>query len=265
VIALHQATAALYLAAGLAAALGLALPAPRARRAGVWLLGAGALLHTLSFLALHRAPEPPPLATLPAALSLMVWIAVCFFLALARRARLSGLVVVLAPAAFLGVFAAALGIGRPAGSGLAPSASWSHLHVLLSSAGLALLAVAGLAGLCFVAEHRRLKAKRPLPVSRALPSLEALDRVNRIALGAGFLLLTLGLVTGVLWVRAVTGQLWPGTAHASWTLVAWGIYAVLAAARFGAHQGARESALAAFGGFAFLLFAVVGIGVLGCT
>ncbi len=260
--ALHQATAALYLASGLAAALGLALPAPRARRAGVALLGAGAALHAVSFVTLHGAPVPPPLTTLPAALSLMVWMAVCFFLVLLRRARVSGLVVLLAPAAFLGVFAAALGIGRDAQAGLAPSASWSHLHVLLSSGGLALLAVAGLAGLCFVAEHRRLKAKRPLSSRIALPSLEALDRVNRLALGVGFLLLTLGLVTGVLWVRAATGQLWPGTAHASWTLVAWAIYAVLAAARFGWHQGARESALAALAGFGFLLFAVVGIGVL---
>jgi ABC-type transport system involved in cytochrome c biogenesis permease subunit len=63
-------------------------------------------------------------------------------------------------------------------------------------------------------------------------------------------------------VRSATGRLWPGTAHASWTLVAWGIYAVLVAARFGAHQGARASALAALAGFGFLLFAVVGIGVL---
>ena len=261
-IALHEATAALYLAAGLAAALGLVLPSSRARRAGVALLAAGALLHALSFVALHRAPDPPPLTTLPAALSLMVWMAVCFFLVLVRRARVDGLVVWLAPAAFVGVFAASLGIGRGARDGLAPSASWAHLHVLLSSAGLALLAVAGLAGLCFVAEHRRLKAKRPLRAG-GLPSLEALDRVNRLALGVGFLLLTLGRVTGVLWVRAATGRLWPGTAHASWTLVAWGIYAALVAARFGAHQGARESALAALGGFAFLLFAVVGIGVLG--
>lgn len=262
-IPLHEATAALYLAAGLAAALGLVLPSSRARRAAVVLLAAGALLHALSFVALHRAPDPPPLTTLPAALSLMVWMAVCFFLVLLRRARMEGLVVWLAPVAFVGIFAASLGIGRGSQDGLAPSASWSHLHVLLSSAGLALLAVAGLAGLCFVAEHRQLKAKRPLRAGRALPSLEALDRVNRLALGVGFLLLTLGLVTGVLWVRAATGRLWPGTAHASWTLVAWGIYAALVAARFGAHQGARESALAALGGFAFLLFAVVGIGVLG--
>lgn len=259
---LHQATAALYLAAALAAALGLVLPSPRLGRASVGCLAAGAAVHTLSFLTLHGAASPPPLTTLPAALSLMVWMAVLFFLLLLRRARVIGLAVLLAPAAFLGVFAAALGFGRGGEAGLPPSASWSHVHVLLASGGLALLAVAGIAGVLYVVEHRRLKRKRPVRAPVRLPSLEALDRVNRLALGAGFLLLSLGLLTGVLWVRAASGRLWPGTPHASWTLVAWGIYAVLTAARFAVGQSAHDSALSAAAGFGFLLFAVVGIGVL---
>ncbi len=258
---LHQATAALYLAASLAAALSLVLPSARIGRFAVGLIGAGVALHTVSFLALHGSDSPPPLTTLPAAVSLMVWMAVLLYLVLLRRARVAGLAVLLAPAAFLGVFGAALGFDRNPASGLAPSASWSHVHILLASGGLGFLAVAGIAGVLYVVEHRRLKAKRrALPVP--LPSLEALDRVNRLSLGLGFLMLTLGVVTGVLWVRAASGELWPGTPHATWTLVAWVIYAVLTTSRFGARQGARESALSAALGFGFLLFAVVGVGAL---
>ena len=51
--------------------------------------------------------------------------------------------------------------------------------VLLGSAGIALLSLSGLAGMIFLAEHRRLKAKRPVARRFPLPSLEALDRVNR--------------------------------------------------------------------------------------
>jgi ABC-type transport system involved in cytochrome c biogenesis permease subunit len=261
VAGLHQATAALYLAASLAAALGLVLPSARLGRSAVGLIGAGVALHTVSFLALHGSDSPPPLTTLPAAVSLMVWMAVLLYLVLLRRARVAGLVVLLAPAAFLGVFGAALGFGRDPASGLAPSASWSHVHILLASGGLGFLAVAGIAGVLYVVEHNRLKAKsRPPPVP--LPSLEALDRVNRLSLGLGFLMLTLGVLTGVLWVRAASGELWPGTPHATWTLVAWAIYAVLTTSRFAARQGARESALSAALGFGFLLFAVVGVGAL---
>jgi ABC-type transport system involved in cytochrome c biogenesis permease subunit len=262
VAGLHQATAALYLAAALAAALGLALPSARMGRWAVGLIGAGLGLHTVSFLTLHGADSPPQLTTLPAAVSLMVWMAVLIYLVLLlRRARVAGLVVLLAPAAFLGVFGAALGFGRDPASGLAPSASWSHVHILLASGGLGFLAVAGIAGVLYVVEHHRLKAKRsPLPVP--LPSLEALDRVNRLSLGLGFLMLTLGVLTGVLWVRSASGELWPGTPHATWTLVAWAIYAVLTTSRFAARQGARESALSAALGFGFLLFAVIGVGAL---
>jgi ABC-type transport system involved in cytochrome c biogenesis permease subunit len=95
-----------------------------------------------------------------------------------------------------------------------------------------------------------------------LPSLEALDRVNALALAAGFPLLTLGLMTGMLWLRSAQGVLWLGTSHEVWTVIAWAIYAGLATARFVGHQGARQAAASAVAGFGFLLFAVVGIGVL---
>jgi ABC-type transport system involved in cytochrome c biogenesis permease subunit len=133
--------------------------------------------------------------------------------------------------------------------------------VLLASAGLALLGLSGLAGLLYLAEHRRLKAKRPLPAGLELPSLEALDRVNRVSLAAGFPLLTLGVVTGMIWVDAVSGSLWSGTRHETWSALAWAVYAVLVAARFGAHQGARLAAVSAVAGFLFLCFAVIGVGV----
>ena len=88
-------------------------------------------------------------------------------------------------------------------------------------AGLAALGLSGLAGVLFLAEHRRLKRKRRIDLRFALPSLEALDRVNRLSLAVGFPLLTLGVVTGMLWVDAVQGSLWSGTHHQAWSVIAW--------------------------------------------
>lgn len=138
----------------------------------------------------------------------------------------------------------------------------SHVHILLASAGLGLLGISGLAGLFYLFEHRRLKRRRLSHRGLKWPSLEALDRVGLVALTMGFPLLTLGLVTGAAWVREVQGQLWTGSEHAMWTLVAWGIYAGLCVARFVGHQGARQAAASAVGGFAFLLFAVLGVEIL---
>lgn len=257
---IHQLAAGLYLAAAVAAALGLVLPAPRMARAAVVVLAAGALAHGLGFLQLHTRGDAPPLTALPAAVSLTAWLGTLFFLGVQLRGRLAGLAVLVAPAAFLGTFFESLWIpAAPAAESASPL--WSHLHILLASAGFALLGVAGFAGCLYLARHRSIKSKRPGALRLPLPSLEALDRVNVLALSVGFLLLTLGVLTGVLWVNADQGRLWPGSPHANASAAAWALYALVLGARFGARQGARQSALSSAAGFAVLLLAVVGVGL----
>jgi ABC-type transport system involved in cytochrome c biogenesis permease subunit len=70
------------------------------------------------------------------------------------------------------------------------------------------------------------------------------------------------MVTGTFWLQEVEGRLWSGSHHETWTAIAWAVYAALVTARFAGHQGARQAAASAVGGFAFLVFAVVGVGVL---
>jgi ABC-type transport system involved in cytochrome c biogenesis permease subunit len=257
----QQMAAALYLAAGVGAVVGMVLPSARMARGAVFGLALGALVHGVVFATLHRVDPMPQLTSLASAVSFMAWVMVLFLLVLLWRLRLPGLVAVAGPIAFLAVF-----VGGYAGSGSVESSfgsgAWSHLHVLLASAGLALLGVAGLAGLFFLLEHRRLKAKRTLPKRFSLPSLEALDRVNSVALATGFPLLTLGVVTGMIWLQASVGSLWTGSHHETWTAIGWAIYAGLVAARFGGRQAGRQAAASAVGGFAFLLFAVVGVELL---
>lgn len=263
-IALLQLAAALYLAAAVASAAGVGLGAGAAVRAGLVLLGAGWLAHAASFVALHGVEPTPQLTDLPMAVSLMAWMVVLAYLPFARRSRMAGLAMGVGPVAFLGAFYAALRIPHAPSDELMGAGSWPHAHVVLASGGLALLAVAAIAGAAFLLENRRLKRKRLHPArgGPGLPSLETLDRVNAAALAVGFPLLTLGVVTGMLWVYGTGRGLWTGSAHEIWNALAWGIYAVLVGLRFAASQGARQSALSAVAGFAFLLFAAVGVGML---
>jgi ABC-type transport system involved in cytochrome c biogenesis permease subunit len=264
-VALHQLAAAIYLFASIVAALGVAVPSPRVTRTAVVLLILGVFVHGGTFAVLHAAQSTPALTELPAAASFMAWVGTVFFLLLValRRVRVVRLIVLVAPLSFLGVFFAALWLpsSSPPATDVA-SGTWPHAHVLLASAGLALGGIAALAGLLFLAEHRRLKARRPLPARLNLPSLEALDRSGAAALAVGFPLLTLGVITGMIWVHSESGLLWKATAHETWNLIAWAVYAVLVAVRFVWHQGGRNAAAFAVGGFAFLFFAVVGVGLL---
>jgi ABC-type transport system involved in cytochrome c biogenesis permease subunit len=263
-VQIHQLTAAIYLIAALVASMGLALPSARLGRLGLVLLGIGAFAHALCFGAMHTGGSTPALTSLSAAVSFMAWVGTVFFLILARRARLQGLVVLVAPLAFVSVFVAGLQLPPPATQPALPpvapaGGSWEHAHVLLASAGLALLGVAGLAGGFFLMEHHRLKSKRPIRRRFPLPSIEALDRLNTVAIAMGFPLLTLGVITGVFWVEQQKGRIWTGTAHELWSVIAWAVYAVVVIVRFTTHQGPRLAAVSSIAGFLFLLFAVIGV------
>ena len=70
------------------------------------------------------------------------------------------------------------------------------------------------------------------------------------------------MLSGVLWVLESEGRFWPGGMHANATLVAWLLYAAIAALRFVRRESARRAALQSALGFALLHVAVVGLRVL---
>ena len=259
---LDQLAAAIYLTALLVAALAYALPRPVLLRVSVGFLVLGAVVHLATFSLFHTADPPIPLTDLPAAISFMCWIAVVFSLILMSRVRLEALILLVAPIAFLGTFFAALQMGNPAPATTQGSGSWPHVHVLLGGAGLALLGVSGLAGILFVIEYRNLKNRRLVERTVRLPSLEALDQVNRVSLLLGFPLITLGVVSGMLWLSSVHDSFWTGSLHETFSLMAWMVYAILLGARFALGQSARRAAVSAVAGFLFLFFSVVVVEVI---
>jgi ABC-type transport system involved in cytochrome c biogenesis permease subunit len=258
VVALQYLTAGLYLLASAAAGAGFTLARPALLRVAVGALAAGAIAHGASFSLLHTQIPTPPLTHLPSALSFMSWVGTVAFLLLAWRARLTGLVALVAPLSCLGVAAAVFSNPATVDPGAAEAGSIPHAHVLLASAGLGLLGLAGLAGLSFLVEHRRLKRKRPFHGGTSWPSLEALDRAGAFAVAAGFPLLTLGVLAGALWQHADTGTYFSGSPHETFCLLAWAVYGALATVRL-ARQPAARCALSSLAGFALLWIAVLGV------
>lgn len=238
--------------------LGLSLAAPRVSYGARWGLALGAVAQAIAFATLHRLDPAPALTDLTQVIAIMAWLGVIFTLVLFSRFRLPGFVPPLAFVAFLASFAATLSPPEAVSGGV-PGGSLPHAHVLLASAGFAALGVASLAGLFFLIEHRALKRRQRLSWGLKMPSLETLDRVNRVALVLGFPLLTLGVLTGSLWLEARVGRLFSGSLHEAWTLIAWLIYLGLVSLRLIGHQGARQAAASAVAGFAFLVVAVVGV------
>ncbi len=256
-----QVVAALYLAAGCGLLAGGWLPHARPGRAAGVLLGVGVALHGLAFAGFHRLDPPVPLTDFHAAVSFMAWVGAIFGVWLLRRDQLELLVGGIAVSAFAAVMYGSLAIGSAHG-GADASGRWPHLHVILASAGLAALGVAGLAGCLFLFEDRALKRKSALSARwrSRFPSLEALDRVNLTSLAVGFPLLTVGVLAGMFWSHALTGRVWAGS-HALWAGLAWLVELGLVAGRFGAGWRGRPAAASAAAGFLLLVVALAGVEV----
>jgi ABC-type transport system involved in cytochrome c biogenesis permease subunit len=145
-------------------------------------------------------------------------------------------------------------------------AFWGTVHGVFLLAGAVCACLAFAAGLMYLAQMARLKAKRPPRFGFALPSLEQSERVNRAAITAAFPLLTFGLLIGmVLSVQARTSTI-PGTFNLSWTdpkvlsaMGMWIVFAMLLHARFRPAMRGRSVMVLTIVAFAFLVFTWVGV------
>jgi ABC-type transport system involved in cytochrome c biogenesis permease subunit len=145
-------------------------------------------------------------------------------------------------------------------------AAWGAVHGLLLLAGAVSTCVAFVAGLMYLVQTDRLKHKRPPRFGFALPSLEQSERVNRGAITVAFPLLTFGLLIGLALILA-TGR--DGSRALGWTdpkvLSAgamWLVFAALLHARYRPEWRGKRVMLLTVVAFAFLIFALVGVGLL---
>ena len=256
-ISLYQIVAGLYLIASVAAAAGYSLSHQGLARVAVSTLVLGWGLHVLGFATLHTLDPAPPLTDPGVLLSFMACVGVGAFLLMLRRRRLLGLVAFVAPLAFISVFFGQLRFGAADASGVTSSGLLEHAHVLLASAGLALLALGSLAGELFLVEHGRLKRKRGPQLGGLLPSLEALDRASAAALLVGFSLLSLGVVSGGIWIQRF-GSFSGSDGHELAFALFWMVYAGLVVQRFGARASARQCAIGSVAGFVLLMLGLLG-------
>jgi ABC-type transport system involved in cytochrome c biogenesis permease subunit len=148
------------------------------------------------------------------------------------------------------------------------TAFWGTVHGIFLLAGAVFTCVAFLAGVMYLVQMKRLKAKRPARFGLVLPSLEQSERVNRGAITIAFPLLTFGLLIGMILSLAVRGTATGATAeHAlRWSdpkvvsaLVMWLVFAILLHARFSPALRGRSVMILTIVAFTFLVFTWIGV------
>src|SRR5690349_7034436 len=182
-----------YLGAAALAATPFARPVGAPVRGVVAVLGLGVLAHLAGLAAyVHRVGQLP-LTGLGPSLSFAGLVLAATLLLVEALARDVSLTLVAAPLAAVPTTCATLigfapGVEPPGARG-----AWLFAHIALSFLGIAAFATAAAAGIMYLVERRELKSRRFGAIYRFFPPLETLDRVNHVAVVAGWLALTVGI------------------------------------------------------------------------
>ena len=99
-----------------------------------------------------------------------------------------------------------------------------------------------MASLFYLLQERQLKRKNVNPTYNRLPPLATLDRIITQSMNAGFVFITVGTATGVVWAFIENGTSWIGNPRISFFLFTWGFYLAMIFLRVSAGWRGRRIA-----------------------
>jgi cytochrome c-type biogenesis protein CcsB len=136
---------------------------------------------------------------------------------------------------------------------------WLPIHAGVSIIAYGFLSLAFCGGLMYLLQERELKSKKFGYFFSRFPSLDALDQLNNHCLTAGFVFLTLGIVTGSVWARQAWGTYWHWDPKETWSLITWFVYLVQLHQRYTVGWRGKRAAVMAIVGFASIVFTLWGV------
>jgi ABC-type transport system involved in cytochrome c biogenesis permease subunit len=222
-------------------------------RLGSLLLAAGLVAHYFALLDRSQATHMVPYDDLYGSMSLFAWLLAVTYLALEliHRQRSVGAFVTL----LLVIWVAALDFA-PRAISANPRAHGAlfALHVALDAWAYAAFGLSFVLSLMYLVQDRMLRSRRQGTAFWRLPALDLLDRMARSSVYLGLLLLGIGVASGFIWQRRLTGSYGLGDPKVIVTLFIVAVYiAYLRLSRSAGWRGARAAGICALN-FAVVLF-----------
>jgi ABC-type uncharacterized transport system permease subunit len=136
-------------------------------------------------------------------------------------------------------------------------ASWQlEIHIMLSLLAYSILGLAALQALLLAVQDYHLHNRHPGGFIRALPPLQTMETLMFQMIGIGFSLLTLALLTGILFLEDIFSQ---HLVHKTvLSIAAWLVFAVLLWGRWRFGWRGRVAIRWTVGGYVFLMLAYFG-------
>ena len=100
------------------------------------------------------------------------------------------------------------------------------LHVSSALIGYSAFAIAAVYGFLYLMLYHDIKSKHFGVIYNKLPDLEQLERMTSIANIVGFILLTVAIIVGVVWLPKAFGSIFYSDPKLIGTLCIWGMYAL---------------------------------------
>jgi cytochrome c-type biogenesis protein CcsB len=240
----------------------LFLQQDRLYRAGYYLLIAGFLCHSAAAGYGTVLSGHIPVHNLRGTLLIAGWAVAGVFLIFQYKYNLKTLGIYAAPLVTLVVITASLLPDVPLQAQNIFNSFWLIIHIIAVFVGEASLALACGAGLLYLVQEHTIKIKIRGFFFKRLPSLELLDNTGYAFIIIGFSMLTLGLITGLVYAKSVWGRFWSWDPKEIWSVVTWLIYAALLHGRLSTGWRGRRAAIMSIIGFAALLFTFLGVNFL---
>jgi len=142
--------------------------------------------------------------------------------------------------------------------------NWLTYHVITCFLGYSAFAVSFCAALVYLFKGRGVSttAVSAQGIDGFFPSLERLDEIMYRMTAIGFLMLSLGIITGAVWANYAWGSYWSWDPKETWSLITWFLYAAVLHARITRGWRGRRMAVLSVIGFACVVFTFLGVNYL---
>jgi len=231
-------------------------------KAGAWVALAGFSVNTAGLVIRYVESHQQgigymPLSNMYESMVFFAWAIAGFYLLFERFYRIRGLGAFIMPLGYFCMGVAVFSLSpdiRPLMPAL--KSDWLFYHVVTSFLGYAAFAISFSVSLVYLYLQKRGKT------IKLLPDDQTLEEINYKAITVGFLLFTLGIVTGAVWANYAWGTYWGWDPKETWSLITWIVYAVLLHSRYTGRWRGRRMAYVSIVGFVAVIFTYWGVNYL---
>jgi cytochrome c-type biogenesis protein CcsB len=142
--------------------------------------------------------------------------------------------------------------------------NWLTYHVMTCFLSYSAFAISFGSSITYLMKLRKASKNNPgqKEADEMLPSMESLDEIIYKTVAIGFLLLSIGIITGAVWANYAWGSYWSWDPKETWSLITWFVYAAFIHARLTRGWRGRRTAILSIFGFAAVLFTFLGVNFL---